>query len=83
MKALASSLYMEEIQTLTSAISEADLREKIDRAVEKRYQREREIAWTKEARREREKAAFDAMNKVEPHYLEADEADWKRWYGLD
>lgn len=30
---------------------------------------------------EREQRAFEAMNAVEPHFLELDEEDWKPLYG--
>lgn len=75
----ADKLYNDTISTLTSNVSEADLRTKIFNAVSTQYSADVVIFQTNLC--DLEKRAFDAMNAVAPDFLELDDADWKPIYG--
>ncbi len=75
----ANGLYNSTLYTLTSTNSEADLRAKIVTAVYNQSVADDEIYDSKEC--DSEKEAYDALNAVEPHFLELDEDDWKSFYG--
>jgi hypothetical protein len=75
----ANGLYESIISKLTSDIDEADLRIQIATAV--LAQRNIDDQVLVNTKCEREEAAFDAMNDVDPDFLEMDEEDWKPQYG--
>ena len=75
----ANALYTSTLSTLTSTNSEADLRDKIDAAVQAQIITDNAIYDSKICDAEEE--AFDAMNAVDPDFLERDDADWKPEYG--
>lgn len=74
----ANALYT-TLKTLTSNVSEADLRAKIFAAVQAKFNADVTIANNTVC--DREQGAFDAMNAVSPDFLEFDDADWKPLYG--
>lgn len=75
----ANALYNSTLITLTSTNSESDLRSKILVAVWARSVIDDAICDSKIC--DAEKEAFDAMNAVDPDFLELDDADWKPGYG--
>ena len=74
----ANALYLSTLSTLTSDLDEADLLSKIYMAVLTKTVADKITA--KNTRCAREQAAFDAENAEEPHFLEYDDAEWKRAY---
>ena len=75
----ADSLYVTTLSSLTSNVSETDLRNQIFAAVSAAYTADNTVANSTVC--DREQGAFDAMNAVEPHFLELDEVDWRPLYG--
>ncbi len=75
----ADTLYASTLNTLTSTISEADLRAKILVAVYNQSTADDQIYNGKLCDAEDE--AFDAENAVEPDFLELDDVDWRPIYG--
>jgi hypothetical protein len=75
----ANKLYTNTLSTLTSMVSEADLRDKIWNAVKSQHDADTTVADNTMC--DREKGAFDAMNAVDPDFLELDDIDWKPLYG--
>lgn len=75
----ADALYSTTLSKLTSTKSEGDLLKKIWVAFDAKENADQTKADNTKC--DREKAAFEVERSTEPHFLEADDADWMPAYG--
>jgi hypothetical protein len=77
----ADGLYESTLSKLTSEISETDLRTQIAEAVLSK--RNADDVVFEQYKCDFERGAYEAMNEVDPDFLEMDEEDWKPLYGCN